>query len=127
MTLLIASILFTKENKVDIDRTTTLVDYVQNREKFMLRIGNRNILETRWMQRIENAITTTVSVEYTNDLYGQRIKTSSKIINTFCSSYAPLGFIRNPADVFMCICINPLLPKDKIISNWKKTCFLHLK
>lgn len=75
--------------------------------------GSRGVLETRWNQYVANAIRESANIENENVMFGQRVKTDSKIINAFCSDFLDMGFITNPSEVFWVLCVNPLLSEEK--------------
>ena len=90
-----------------------LIEYVSQRDKFMLGIGARNILETRWNQLVENAIRKSAKIETEHVMFGQRIKTDSNLLKVFCSNFWEMGFSTDPSEVFWVVCVNPLLPEEK--------------
>lgn len=90
-----------------------LIEFVSQRDKFMFGIGARDVLETSWNQVVENAIRESAEIETENVMFGQRIKTDSKLIKAFCSNFFDMGFLTNPSEVFWVICVNPLLSEEK--------------
>lgn len=90
-----------------------LIEYVSQRDKFMLGIGARSILETRWNQYVANAIRASAEIETEYVMFGQRVKTDSKLIKAFCYDFLDRGFTMDPSEVFWVVCINPLLPEEK--------------
>ena len=90
-----------------------LIEYVQNRDKFMLGITGRDILETGWNQRVENAIRESGNCQYEYEMFEKRLKTESKLLKSFCARGVDWGFISDPSEVFWVICVNPLLKKEK--------------
>lgn len=90
-----------------------LIEYVSHRDKFMLSIGARSILETSWNQFVANAIRESAEIETEYVMFGQRIKTDSKLIKAFCSNFLDMGFTTDPSEVFWVVCVNPVLPEEK--------------
>lgn len=90
-----------------------LIEYVSQRDKFMLGIGARNILERRWNQLVENAIRESAKIETEHVMFGQRIKTDSNLLKVFCSNFWEIGFSTDPSEVFWVVCVNPLLSEEK--------------
>jgi hypothetical protein len=108
--------IFSKEE--DISLVEKLIEYIKHRDKFMIGRGYRDILETGWNQRVANAMRDTVVRESENneigyELFGMRMKTESKLLNTFCKDVLEFGFVYNPSEVFWVLCINPMLTADK--------------
>lgn len=79
-----------------------LIEYIQNRNSFMMGIGSRDILETGWQLNVANAIRESGMCE-----------TDSKLLKAFCSNIMDLGFTTDPAEVFWVMCVNPYLPSEK--------------
>ena len=90
-----------------------LIEFVSQRNKFLFGIGARDILETSWNQFVANAIRESAVIETEYAMFGQKIKTDSKIIKAFCSNFLEMGFSSDPSEVFWVICFNPLLPEEK--------------
>ncbi len=90
-----------------------LIKYVQQRNKFMFGIGFRGFLETSWNQYVANTIRKSENIETEYVMFGQRIKTDSKLINAFCPNFLDMGFTTDPSEVFWVVCVNPLLPLEK--------------
>ena len=107
-----AKLIFTKNGEVT-DLAEKIIRYIQNRDKFMLGIGSRDILETDWNISVENAIRDCRQLDVEYGIFGLRLKTSSKLLHAFCSDFTDMGFMSDPAEVFWVLCVNPLLPKEK--------------
>lgn len=107
-----AKLIFTKNGEVT-DLAEKIIQYIQNRDKFMLGIGSRDILETDWNISVANAIRDCRQLDVEYGIYGLRLKTSSKLLHAFCSDFTDMGFMSDPAEVFWVLCVNPLLPKEK--------------
>ncbi len=90
-----------------------LIEFVSQRDRFLLGIGTRDILETGWNQLVANAIRKSAVIETEYVMFRQKIKTGSKIIKAFCPDFLEMGFTSEPSEVFWVICFNPLLPKEK--------------
>ena len=90
-----------------------LIEYIQNRNSFMMGIGSRDILETGWQLNVANAIRESGICESEYSIYGVTLKTDSKLLKAFCSNFMDLGFITDPSEVFWVMCVNPYLPSEK--------------
>lgn len=90
-----------------------LIEYIQQRDKFMMGIGYRDLLESGWNQSVANAIKESVKIETEHTIYGKRLKTKSELLNVFCESFINFGFTTDPSEVFWVLCINPIIPEDK--------------
>jgi len=90
-----------------------LIEYAQHRDKFIIGIVDRALLETGWQQRVANTIRNSEICETENTFYGHRLKTSSKILNAFCPDFIDLGFTIDSSEVFWAICVNPMIKEDK--------------
>lgn len=101
------------KNDNGIKLAETLIEYIQNRSKFMIGIGHRTFLETRWNQKVANAIRESEEFETEYRMYGTQLKTKSKLLKVFCRNIIDEGFIDDPSEVFWVLCINPLLPEEK--------------
>lgn len=90
-----------------------LIEYAQHRNKFIIGIVDRALLETGWQQRVANTIRNSEICETENAFYGHHLKTSSKILNAFCPDFIEFGFTIDPSEVFWVICVNPMIKEDK--------------
>ena len=95
------------------DLPEKLVEYTQHRNSFMLGIRSRDILETGWQLNVANAIRESGICESEYSIYGLKLKTNSKLLKAFCSSFMDSGFTTDPAEVFWVTCVNPLVPEGK--------------
>lgn len=102
-----------KDEQESTEMAEQLIEYVSQRDKFMFGIGARGILETSWNQSVANAIRESAEIETEYVMFGQSIKTDSKLIKAFCSNFLDMGFTTDPSEVFWVVCVNPLLPKEK--------------
>lgn len=96
----------------------------KDRKHHMIGIGNRDVLQTSWQQRIEQAIRNSKLCEYEHKGYGQKIlKTNSKLLKAFCGvSFSEHGFtfIHNVEDVYLICCANKYLPSEfKYTGNFR--------
>lgn len=84
------------------------------RKHHMLGIGNRDVLQTSWKQRIEWAIRNSDLCEYEYERFGQKVlKTDSKLLKIFCgTSFWDLGFTCDVEDIYFICCVNPYLPHE---------------
>lgn len=100
-----------EENSAEV--AAQLIEFVSQRDKFLFGIGSRDFLETSWNQIVENAIRESAVIETEYTMFGEKIKTDSKIISAFCPDFLRAGFSSDPSEVFWIICVNPLLPEEK--------------
>ena len=90
-----------------------LIEYVQNRDRFMMGIGQRTLLETRWNQMVANTIRDSEQYETKHTKFGIQVKTESALLEAFCNNLINMGFTNDPSEVFWVLCINPLLSEEK--------------
>lgn len=88
-----------------------LIEYVQQRDRFMLGIGGRNILETGWQQSVANAIRNSGICETEHEMFSCHLKTDSKLLKAFCPNFMDMGFMADPSEVFWVLCVNPFMEK----------------
>lgn len=104
--------IISKDDK-GINLAERLIEYIQHRDKFMIGIGYRDILETRWNQVVANAIRESQQCEIEYEMFGTQLKTESKLLKAFCRNVVDMGFTNDPSEVFWVLCINPMLSKEK--------------
>jgi len=102
-----------EKNGEKTDLPEKLIEYIQHRNSFMLGIGSRDILETGWQLNVANAIRKSDICESEYSIFGLVLKTNSKLLKAFCSSFMDFGFTNDPAEVFWVTCVNPYLPEEK--------------
>lgn len=90
-----------------------LIEYIQDRHKFFLGIGDRDIIETGWKLGVANAIRNSGICESEYDDYRCRLKSDSKLLNAFCPAFMDMGFTTDPSEVFWVVCVNPIVSEDK--------------
>lgn len=116
------SIVIKDKDEKSIKLAEKIVEYAQNRDKFIFGIGARGVLETSWNMQIEHAVKENSSYETENYIYGVKLKTDSKLLKAFCANFPDFGFSSNTAEVLWVTCINPLLPEEKqyrTSSSWE--------
>jgi len=101
------------DNPKGIELAGSLIEYIQNRDKFWIGIGHRDFLETEWQQKVAQAIRESEEYQTEYSLYGKRIKTDSKLLKAFCRDFGNMGFTTDPSEVYWVLCINPMLPDEK--------------
>ncbi len=102
-----------KNNNELITLAEKLIEYVQQRDKFMFGISSRSILETSWNQYVENIIRKSKKIETEYTMFNLQVKTKSKLLNSFCPNFMNTGFSIDPSEVFWVVCVNPLLSNEK--------------
>lgn len=95
------------------DFAERLMDYVRDRDSYVMGLSERGFVETGWKIKIEEEIRNSDLYETEYGLYGKQIKADSKLLKAFCSNLLDFGFNSDPAEVFWVLCMNPLLPEDK--------------
>ena len=90
-----------------------LIEYIQNRDMFWRGSGYRNFLESEWQQRVIQAMRDSKIYQTEYGLFGLHLKTESKLLKAFCSSFHDLGFTIDPSEAYWVLCINPMLPEKK--------------
>ena len=103
----------------------SMAQFLQNRQHNLAGIGNRDILQTGWVQRIEHSIYQNPAFEIVCDRFHKKIKTDSKLLASFSGFYLFDGFpsLHNPEDVYMIATVNKYLPENqkyKSISGWER-------
>lgn len=104
---------------------STMAQYLQQRQHDILGIGNRDFLQTGWVQRIGHAISQNpaFAIEYAG--FNKKLKTDSKLLTCYCGSSLmgdSLDLI-DPEDVYMVTAVNKYLPdgqKYKSRYGWEK-------
>lgn len=93
---------FIKEDCGHISVLKRLAELASARKRHMFGIGNRDVLQTNWTQRIEQAIRNADLCEYEYKSFGQHVlKTNSKLLKAFCGlSFLDLGFSADVEDVY---------------------------
>lgn len=92
------------------------------RKHHMFGIGNRDVLQTGWKQRIERAIRNSGLCEYEYKSFGQKVlKTDSKLLKIFCGiSFSDMGFTYDVEDIYFICCVNPYMPPEsRYIGDFK--------
>lgn len=100
-----------------------ITEMAMARKHHMFGIGNRDVLQTGWKQRIEWAIRNSDSCEYEYKDFGQKVlKTDSKLLKIFCgTSFLDLGFTYDVEDIYFICCVNSYIPfESKYIGDFKR-------
>lgn len=116
---------FIKEDSGHISILKRLTELASARKHHMFGIGNRDVLQTSWQQRIERLIRNSDLCKYEYKHFGQKVlKTDSKLLKAFCgSSFSDLGFTADVEDVYFICCINQYLPEESKYTgdfNWEE-------
>ena len=101
------------DEKTGVSLVAKLIEYVQNRDKFWIGVGQRDVLETGWNMCIADAIRNSEKYETDYENFRIKVKTNSLIFDSFCHNFDEFGFMENPAEVFWVVCVNPMLPEDQ--------------
>lgn len=100
--------LFAKDGN-SLELAKKLIEYIQQRDRFMIGIAGRDILETGWQQEVANAIRGRNICETEYIMFSRELKTNSKLLKAFCPNFLDMGFTNDPAEVFWVECVNPML------------------
>ena len=100
--------LLTKDGN-SLELAKKLIEYIQQRDQFMIGIAGRDILETGWQQEVANAIRRRNICETERKIFSRELKTNSKLLKAFCPNFIDMGFTNDPAEVFWIKCVNPVL------------------
>lgn len=116
---------FIEEDPSHVSVLKRLAELASDRKHHMLGIGNRDVLQTSWQQRIERLIRSSDLCKYEYKRFGQTVlKTDSKLLKAFCgSSFSGLGFTAAVEDVYFICCINQYLPEESKYTgdfNWEE-------
>lgn len=106
---------FIKKDSKNLSILSVIAQQLQFRQHDIVGIGNRDILQTNWKQRIAHVMSSSPSFEVTYDHFSERLKTASKILQsyrgiTIMNHHVDLT---NPEDVFMIVSVNNYLPDEK--------------
>ena len=115
------------ENNEDSEVAEKLIEYIQNRKRFMMGIGGREAIETKWQLEVADAIRTWIYENGKTDeyeMYRLIHRTERDIISEFCPDLLDMGFTKDPSEIFWVMCINPLISNlDKRFcsrTSWEK-------
>lgn len=116
---------FIKEDSGHISILKRLTELASARKHHMFGIGNRDVLQTSWQQRIERLIRNSDLCKYEYKHFGQKVlKTDSKLLKAFCgSSFSDLGFTADVEGVYFICCVNQYLPEESKYAgdfNWEE-------
>lgn len=104
---------------------TKIIEMLSYRKGHMLGIGNRDLIQTNWVQRITNSIRVRGLCHYEYKDWGINVlKTESTLLKAFCgTSFKNLGFADNVEDLYLILCLNQYVPSEKQYesrSKWEK-------
>lgn len=104
---------------------TKIIEMLSYRKGHMLGIGNRDLIQTNWVQRITNSIRVSGLCHYEYKDWGIKVlKTESTLLKAFCgTSFENLGFADNVEDLYLILCLNQYVPSEKQYesrSKWEK-------
>ena len=113
-----------KDKEKNIEVLLKLVEMEKIRRNHLLGIGNRDVLQTAWEQRISHAIRQSNLYKFEYQRFGTKvIKTNSKLLKAFCgSSFETFGFNKTE-EVYFITCVNKYLQdnnKFKSQFNWER-------
>lgn len=84
------------------------------RKNSFIGIGNRDLLQTNWEQRISSAIRNNGYYRFEYAKYGIKIiKTESSLLKALCKTSFDLMGLEHTEDVYLIMCINRYLTSDK--------------
>lgn len=103
-------------NKSDPEKSSVLqriVQIISARKGSLIGLGNRDIIEAGWEQRISAAIQNHPNYNTKHGKYGEEyIVSNSKIFTAFTRHSLSLGILHDTEDVFCVLCINPYVQED---------------
>ena len=104
---------------------TKIIEMLSYRKWHMFGIGNRDLIQTSWEQRITNSIRMRGLCHYKYKDRGIKVlKTESALLKAFCgTSFENFGVVNNIEDLYLILCLNQHVPSDKQYesqSNWEK-------
>lgn len=81
----------------------------------MFGIGNRDLIQSNWEQRIANSIRTRGICHYEYKEWGiKTLKTDSPLLKAFCrTSFEDFGFSNGVEEVYLTLCLNQYVPPEK--------------
>lgn len=106
---------FVNKDESHRDMLVKILDLLSYRKNHMLGIGNRDLIQSNWEQRITNSIRTRRLCHYEYKDWGTKIlKTDSPLLKAFCrASFHDLGFTNSVEEVYLILCINQYVPPEK--------------
>lgn len=104
---------------------TTVSQYLLERKNYTVIIENRDILETEWIQRIEQAMSENPRFEVVSDQFNAYLKTDSQLLSVYCGdlSFSYSIELDNPEEVFLITSLNKHLPADQryhSVHSWEE-------
>jgi len=94
---------------------TKILELLSYRKNHMLGIGNRDLIQTNWKQRITNSIRTRGLCQYEYKKWGiKALKTDSPLLKAFCrTTFDEFGFTNGVEEVYLILCVNQYVPPEK--------------
>ena len=116
---------FVRKDEKKREILTKIIEMLSYRKGHMLGIGNRDLIQTNWVQRITNSIRVSGLCHYEYKDWGIKVlKTESTLLKAFCgTSFENLGFADNVEDLYLILCLNQYVPSEKQYesrSKWEK-------
>lgn len=113
-----------KDKEKNIEVLLKLVEMEKIRRNHLLGIGNRDILQTGWEQRISHAIRQSNLFKFEGQLFGTKpIKTNSKLLKAFCGTSFERFGLNKTVEVYFIACVNKYLQENnkfKSQFNWER-------
>lgn len=97
----------------DLALAEKFVEYIQHRNKLRVGFAHRDFLETGWQQKVAQAIKQSDLYQTEHEMFSRRLKTKSKLLKAFCENFDTMGFTIDPSEVYLVLCINPMLSDEK--------------
>ncbi len=91
----------------------SIISYANMLKKLNPLTAGKDMLEQSWNINVMDAIRASDKYEVEYTLFGQHLKTKSKLLKAFFHDCSDLGFDSNPAEIFLILCINPKVPESK--------------
>lgn len=109
------------KDRCDQEQLQTIIQLLTYRQHGFFGIGNRDVIQTGWIQRIEHAISSSPIFEVENMQFNTVIKTNSLLLKKCCGGIL-LGNMLNlnsPEEAYLLTSVNKHLPDgQKYLGHW---------
>ena len=107
------------------DTLIKIIEMLSYRKNHQHGIGNRDIIQTNWNQRITNSIIAKGFCHYEYKHPGIKVlKTDSTFLKAFCqTTFDDLGFTNGVEEAYLILCLNQYVPPEKQYKSqfkWEK-------
>lgn len=102
------------DKEKNLDKIPCLIELATLRKNHMLGIGNRDVLQTGWENRVTRAIRKYGFYKFEYKEFGHKsLITNSKLLKAFCRSTFDLSGLSDTEEVYFVLCLNKYLTEEK--------------